>query len=235
MSNQATPNATASAAEGKAERDDKGRFVKGNRLGRGNPFACRVAALRKTFLATVSKAEMQQICRRLVAQAMLGDIAAAKLVLGYVLGKFPEPVNPDTLYQEECRMYLENPSCADAQEVAQRRPPAELTAGLMRAMHIAHAAQARQQFQESSTKPPETNPDEESDACVEDLPEADLPAPSPTEPAAAGEAQGRPSVERTPSANGRGGRNELNAGLAPWSLDFLRPSGNGRNGQQRRG
>jgi len=45
----------------------------------------------------------------------------AKLVLGYVLGKIPEPVNPDTVDQDECKQYLENPTCGDVQEVVDRR------------------------------------------------------------------------------------------------------------------
>src|SRR5438046_9965777 len=78
-------------------RDAQGRFAPGNPGGPGNPFARHVAALRKAFFAAVSEEDLQRICQRLVAQAILGDIPSAKLVLGYVLGKIPEPVNPDTL------------------------------------------------------------------------------------------------------------------------------------------
>src|SRR5437870_7469655 len=89
--------------------DSRGRFAQGNRGGPGNPFARQVAALRQAFLDAVTPEDLQRIAQRLIVQAVLGDIPSAKLVLGYVLGKIPEPVNPDTLDQEECRMYVESP------------------------------------------------------------------------------------------------------------------------------
>src|SRR4051812_36863620 len=91
-------------------RDEQGRFTQGNRGGPGNPFARQVAALRQAFIGAVSHEELRMICQRLVAQAMLGDVPSAKVVLGYVLGKVPEPVNPDTLDQEECKQNLANPT-----------------------------------------------------------------------------------------------------------------------------
>ncbi len=226
--NETTTNTTEDR-NGTAQRDAQGRFVKGNRSGRGNPFACRVAALRKTLLAAVSKEDLQEITRRLVAQAKLGDVASAKLVLGYALGKIPEPVNPDTLYQEECRMYLKNPTCADVQEVGERRPPAEMTAGFIRALHIMHAERARQQFPlpDAEAPSPAARAEEPQGADVETAPGH--------QPAAPVESRSRSSSERPPSSNGRYGRNKLNAGLAPWSLDFGRPSTNGRNGKKHGG
>src|SRR5205809_6619781 len=90
------------------ERNGHGRFAAGNRGGPGNPFARRVAELRKAFVEAVTPEDLQKICQRFVTLAVFGDLAAAKFVLGYVPGKIPAPVNPDTVDQEELRMYAQN-------------------------------------------------------------------------------------------------------------------------------
>lgn len=141
-----TTPTTDSAPPGNADRDAQGRFTKGNRGGPGNPFARRVAAIRQVFYDAVSDEELRCICQRFVAQAMLGDVPSGKLVLSYLLGKVPEPVNPDTLDQEECRQYLQNPSTGDVQEVSERRPAAVVSLALMRGTHIAQEEQARRVF-----------------------------------------------------------------------------------------
>ncbi len=80
-----------------AGRDARGRFARGNGLGRGNPFARRVAALRSALLEEVDEAKFRRMARDLVEMALQKDLAAIKLVFHYVLGRPTPMVNPDDL------------------------------------------------------------------------------------------------------------------------------------------
>jgi hypothetical protein len=62
-------------------RDASGRFARGNRAGRGNPFAKRVAALRRTVYEAISEDDMRAVVRRIVEMALGGDIHAIREVL----------------------------------------------------------------------------------------------------------------------------------------------------------
>jgi hypothetical protein len=86
--------APAPKAEG---RGADGRFTKGWKGGPGNPFARRVAALRSVLLDVVDEAQLRKIACRLAVMAELGDVAAAKLVFLYTLGKPAPAVDPDRL------------------------------------------------------------------------------------------------------------------------------------------
>jgi hypothetical protein len=68
-----------------------------------------VAGLRRALLAAVTEEDMAVVARRLVAQAVEGDIAAARLLLSYTLGKPAAPVDPDTLDQQEWQLYRQRP------------------------------------------------------------------------------------------------------------------------------
>ena len=48
-------------------RDERGRFVAGNRGGPGNPFARKVAALRRALIDSVTPQDIQEVAGRLVA------------------------------------------------------------------------------------------------------------------------------------------------------------------------
>jgi len=72
-------------------RDARGRFASGNSGGPGNPFGRRLATMREA----VSVDDIEQLMKVLLAKALTGDLAAAKLVLQYAVGK-PKPVaEPD--------------------------------------------------------------------------------------------------------------------------------------------
>jgi hypothetical protein len=86
--------APAPKAEG---RGADGRFTKGWRGGPGNPFARRVAALRSVLLDVVDEAQLRKIVARLAVMAERGDVAAAKLILAYVIGRPVPAVDPDRL------------------------------------------------------------------------------------------------------------------------------------------
>src|SRR5262249_29485179 len=81
--------------------DARGRFTRGNKEGRGNPHARQVAALRKALLETATEQDMIEIAHALMIQAKMGDVAAAKLLLAYTLGKPLESADPDRIDQHE--------------------------------------------------------------------------------------------------------------------------------------
>jgi hypothetical protein len=82
-------------------RDARGRFVRGNPGGTGNPFARRVAQLRRTLCETVTDEDIEAVAKKLVEQAKAGDVAAAKLLFSYTIGQPAPAVDPDTLDLQE--------------------------------------------------------------------------------------------------------------------------------------
>jgi hypothetical protein len=94
-------------------RDAGGRFTKGNPGGPGNPFARRTAALRKAMVEAVSEEDICEIVQVMKKKAKEGDVAAAKLVLSYVVGRPAEAANPDSLDEDEMRQYLRQPALAE--------------------------------------------------------------------------------------------------------------------------
>src|SRR5438105_11354112 len=114
--------ATVSQANAKPEaadegRDARGRFTKGNKGGPGNPFARKVAALRRTMVNFVSEDDLKHIVFVIKMRAESGDMAAAKLLLQYVIGKPTETVDPDRVDVDEWEKLQE-----------QARPPKEMRA-----------------------------------------------------------------------------------------------------------
>jgi hypothetical protein len=71
-----------------------GRFVVGNRAGRGNPLAARVAALRKALFDAITEEDIAAAVKALVTQAKNGDVAAIRELLDRCIGK-PGRVDDD--------------------------------------------------------------------------------------------------------------------------------------------
>jgi hypothetical protein len=94
-------NETSTKTKCPEHRESNGRFAEGNRGGPGNPFARQVAALRKALINAVTGKDMADIVRVLIVRATSGDVAAAKLVLSYVIGKPAAAPNPDRMDVEE--------------------------------------------------------------------------------------------------------------------------------------
>jgi hypothetical protein len=86
------------AADG---RTAKGTFAPGNQFARGNPNARRMAALRAALLECATAERMKALGEKLYELAMAGDLAAAKLLLTYAIGKAPEAVDADRLDLDE--------------------------------------------------------------------------------------------------------------------------------------
>src|SRR5258708_16801755 len=87
----------AGQAEPNSERDKRGRFAKGCQGGPGNPFNRRVGELRRLLVERVSDDDLGAIVDKLVEKAREGDLAAARLVLSYTVGKPTAAVDPDRL------------------------------------------------------------------------------------------------------------------------------------------
>jgi hypothetical protein len=81
----------------------------GNKAAAGNPFHRAVAARRKALLDAISPDDVAAVARQLQKQALAGDVAAAKVLLVYVVGKPAEAADPDRLDLDEVRMLLAGP------------------------------------------------------------------------------------------------------------------------------
>ena len=107
-----TPAAPAASLPGPANsdgRDARGRFTAGNRVACGNPFARRVAALRSALLEVATPERVRELAERLFQLARGGDMAAAKLLLCYTVGRPTPAVDPDALDLQELRLLAEGP------------------------------------------------------------------------------------------------------------------------------
>lgn len=70
-----------------ADRDKaSGRFVKGNKAARGNPYARKAAEMRKALYSSVTAADVRGIITALKMQALNGDQKAAAIILDRLLG-----------------------------------------------------------------------------------------------------------------------------------------------------
>jgi len=83
------------SANGTNGRNSNGQFAKGNPGGPGNPYARHVARLRASLIEAVGDDGLKDIVQGMVTAAKGGDVAAAKLLLSYLLGKPVESVEPD--------------------------------------------------------------------------------------------------------------------------------------------
>ena len=81
-----------------------GQFGEGNKYGKGNPHAQKVAQLRTAMIEAVSIDDMQAIVTALVTQAKAGDIQSIKVLIPYLVGSVPQSVNPDELEIEEMKL-----------------------------------------------------------------------------------------------------------------------------------
>jgi hypothetical protein len=121
------------SANGSDGRDARGRFVSGNRGGPGNPFARQTAALRRAFLAAVTPEDLEAVARAVVQRAREGDMAAAKLLLLYAIGKPTEAVDPDTMDAQEWQLFQQSSATPEQLTAAMGGMPLELACHVVRA------------------------------------------------------------------------------------------------------
>jgi hypothetical protein len=93
------------AAPPDSGRGPDGKFVKGNKGGPGNPFARKIAAMRRAFFDAVTEEDLAAIARAMIEKAKAGDVAAARLVMQYTMGKPAEAVDPDRLDEMEWQQW----------------------------------------------------------------------------------------------------------------------------------
>jgi hypothetical protein len=90
-----------------------GRFLPGNRCGRGNPHYRKLAANRTAFLEAVGPEQVKALAAQLLARALAGDVDAARLVLAYAVGRPQPAADPDDADAAEWRARREWPIFAD--------------------------------------------------------------------------------------------------------------------------
>lgn len=91
-------------------RDGKGRFLPGNQVATGNPFAKRTAELRTTLLDAVSPADLKRMVAKMICLAKDGDVQAFKVLMSYTVGKPSNAVDPDTLAAHAFKLLKELPT-----------------------------------------------------------------------------------------------------------------------------
>jgi hypothetical protein len=89
--------------------------------------------LRKALLAAVSEEDMLVIGRQLAALAREGDVAAAKLLFSYVVGKPGPVVDPDSLDVQEWQLFRQQPVDGGELLGVLQQVPAELGCQILRA------------------------------------------------------------------------------------------------------
>jgi hypothetical protein len=70
-----------------AYRGSDGRFAKGNPGGPGNPHARQVARLKSALHEALTEEGIAAVARAMLEKAQEGDVAAARLLLEYSIGK----------------------------------------------------------------------------------------------------------------------------------------------------
>jgi hypothetical protein len=117
------------------QRQDNGRFAQGNCGGPGNPYARQVAALRKAAIEAVTPDDIRDIINALKQKAKSGDLAAAKLLLSYSIGKPQAAPDPDRLDRHELQTLADN-HLGSPQELLEiiKGVPLDLVMEILRAM-----------------------------------------------------------------------------------------------------
>jgi hypothetical protein len=113
-------------------RDARGRFAAGNLGGPGNPFARRTAKLRQALIETVTDEDIKDIIAMLLFKAKSGDVAAARVLLSYTVGKPGAAVDPDGLDRAEAQRWEDDMVSKQAVERIQNEVPAEVVALMAR-------------------------------------------------------------------------------------------------------
>jgi hypothetical protein len=123
---------TPTTPQPKEGRENNGQFGQGNPGGPGNPFARQVAALRKALITAVTEKDMADIARKLIARATSGDVAAARLLLSYAIGKPSAAPNPDRMDVEELQHVQSERELFSEMHKLQMTPEIELAVNQVR-------------------------------------------------------------------------------------------------------
>ncbi len=174
------------------QRDEKGRFVKGNRGGPGNPFARQVAKLRAALIQRVTEADIERIADDLLTSAKMGHLPSIRLLFLYVLGKPAAVVDPDTLDLEEWKRHVQPlPQIMAELEQALMSMPVQAATDMVRTSQPF----MQQLMSEELTAPPPLRDHEDGEEPEDDSPEGPR-----AEATANGQAQPSPNGVRRPMA-----------------------------------
>ncbi len=178
-----------------------GRFAKGNPGGPGNPFARQVAAFRQEFMAAVTGEDIAVIVRALVEKAKAGDVAAARIVLQYTIGKPAMTVDPDRLDEMEWEQWQREQASNDSDKVwtAMHASTANTIARtIVPVMQKEHFVELHRQLHEREEDRREEAAEDERDAARQEQRKARR-AQRQTQPVEAAPAPDKESVPATPS------------------------------------
>jgi hypothetical protein len=125
--NQDAPKANPDA------RQPNGQFARGNKGGPGNPYARQVAAFRSLLMKCVTADDFVAVAVAVVEKAKQGDIAAARLLFQYTLGRPVANPHPDRLDHDELQAFRANAApqnIDDHMQAVPLGPALELLRGL---------------------------------------------------------------------------------------------------------
>jgi len=121
--NGKTAATVATGSDGADHDATTGRFVRGNRAACGNAFGRQVAERRRAIVAAVSAEDVGRVARKLYDLSLGGDVAAAKVLLTFVVGR-PQPApNPDLVDLEELAIVRQFPPVEGVVSAGQVDPP----------------------------------------------------------------------------------------------------------------
>jgi hypothetical protein len=172
--------------QAKPGRDAGGRFARGNRLGTGNPFARRVAALRSALLEEVDDARFRRMVHDLVQMALNKDLAAMKLVFLYVLGRPAPVVDPDDLDRLEFEQLGRDSVSPEEMHSRTRALPVGLANDFVKMMVPAHGKTIGEQAAQvlRTGVLPGQEPEGPADDASPEEPEQEAPEPGADQPPA---------------------------------------------------
>jgi hypothetical protein len=105
--NAKRPASNGSAGNEQSGRAANGRFAPGNPGGPGNPFARKVAELRRAMVNSITDEDVKEIARVLKEKAKEGNAAAIKLLFQYALGKQGAATDPDRVHLDDWQLLRE--------------------------------------------------------------------------------------------------------------------------------
>jgi len=136
-----TNERTAESANPTPQRDARGRFARGNSGGPGNPFGRRLAQLREFLLRSATEENVERLANMIMEKAFAGDMAAAKMLLHYWIGKPKEVAEPDRVDVEEWELAKEHVVRPDVAEEAFCSMPIKLGLAALPSMAMVHEQQ----------------------------------------------------------------------------------------------
>ena len=201
-----------------AGRDRNGRFTKGNPGGPGNPYARRMAAIRKQMIEFMTPERVAQYMQALLDFTLQGHGWAAKLLAEHTAGKALPGVDPDRMAMDEWQKRMETLVMMQQLPQLLQNPDPALPIGMVRgAQPLVTAAMSDRLG--AALADPEQHQEEMPDLEFADDDE-DLP------PSANGDNGAGP-----PSPNGDNGRAAAAAVGAGARFSAAAPSPNGDNGR----